>query len=110
MRKTKIASLLMLALVGGCTHSTPQLSEGASRRLNAPMPTSEAQRVWECAGVSGTVKGLVVLLQMQGRPPNYGGEMWALLERARRLRCTQAEMDAPDMGNFSYPPVSPRPK
>ena len=99
----------MLALVG-CASTPPQLSERAQASLDAPMPTSESQRVWECAGTSNVIKGQKFILKLQGRSVDSGGEIWSTLERAKRLGCTQAEMDAPDMGNWSSPPVSPRPR
>lgn len=106
----RLSPLLLALALAGCANSSPQLSEGASARLNAPMPTSEAQRVWECAGSSSAIKGLAFVLKLQGRPIDSAGEIWATRERAKRLACSQAEMDAPDMGNFSSPPVSARPK
>ena len=109
MRKLQLTSLTMLMLAG-CTSAPPQLSESARANLNAPMPTSEKQRVWECAGTTNVARGLVVLHQLQGVPRDSGGEIWAVRERAKRLNCTQAEMDAPDMGRFSSPPVTPRPE
>lgn len=106
MRFTPV--LLALALAG-CAGTPPQFSEGAQATLDAPMPTSESQRVWECAGTSGVIQGLKILLEMQGRPVDSGGDIWSTQERAKRLGCTQAEMDAPDMGRWSSPSVSPRP-
>lgn len=106
MRFTPV--LLTLALAG-CAGKPPQLSEGAQARLDTPMPTSESQRVWECAGTSGVIQGLKILFEMQGRPVDSGGDIWSTQERAKRLGCTQAEMDAPDMGRWSSPSVSPRP-
>lgn len=107
MRFTQV--LLALALAG-CAGKPPQLSEGAHARLDAPMPTSEKQRVWECAGTSNVIEGQKFVLKLQGRPVDSGGEIWSTLERAKHLGCTQAEMDAPDMGRWSSPPVSPRPR
>ncbi len=107
MRVTPI--LLALALIG-CAGKPPQLSEAAQARLDAPMPTSESQRVWECAGTSNVIEGYKFVSKLQGRPVDSGGEIWSVLERAKRLGCTQAEMDAPDMGRWSSPPVSPRPR
>ncbi len=105
MRATPI--LLALALTG-CVSSPPQLSESAKLTLNKPMPTSESERIRQCAGTTGTIRGYEVLLNLQGRPKNWGGELWALAERARRLGCTQTEMDAPDMGYWTSPSVSTR--
>ncbi|KAF2406393.1 hypothetical protein SAMN04490179_4225 [Pseudomonas antarctica] len=107
MRVTPV--LLALALAG-CSAKPPQLSESAQASLNAPMPTSEKQRVWECAGTSNVVEGHTFVLKLQGRPADSDGEIWATLERAKRLGCTQAEMDAPDMGHWSSPFVVPRPR
>lgn len=107
MRYTLI--LLALALTG-CANTPPSLSESAKATLDAPMPISDAQRVWECAGTSNVIKGHEFVLKLQGRPADWGGENWALRERAKRMGCSQAEMDARDMGKFSSPPVSPRPK
>lgn len=101
--------LLALALTG-CANTPPSLSEGARATLDAPMPTSDAQRIWECAGTSNVNKGHEFVLELQGKPADFGGEIWALRERARRMGCSQAEMDARDMGKFSSPPISPRPK
>ncbi|KAA0983278.1 hypothetical protein FQ187_12745 [Pseudomonas sp. ANT_J28] len=106
MRFTPI--LLALALAG-CANTPPQLSPFAQASLDAPMPTSESQRVWECAGTTDVVEGQKFVLKLQGRPLDSGGEIWSTLERAKRLGCTQAEMDARDMGRWSSPPVSPRP-
>lgn len=100
-------ALLALALAG-CSAKPPHLSESAQARLDAPLPTSEKQRVWECAGTSNVVEGHKFVLKLQGRPADWGGETWSTLERAKRLGCTQAEMDAPDMGHWSSPFVVPR--
>ncbi|WP_242173377.1 hypothetical protein [Pseudomonas sp. MONT-RG-20F-20-E-7-02] len=50
------------------------------------------------------------MLKLQGKPADWGGEIWSTLERAKRLGCTQAEMDAPDMGHWSSPFVVPHPR
>lgn len=106
----RVILLLSALVLASCAAKPPSLSEGAQATLNAPMPTSEAQRVWECAGTSNVVKGHAFVLKLQGLPADWGGETWATLERAKRLGCTQAEMDVPDKGRWSSPPVSPRPK
>jgi len=102
------AIFLLLALTG-CNSTPTHLSEGAEFTLNEPMPTSEAQRVWDCAGTTNTKAALKFIFKLQGRPAQWGGEIWALEERARRVGCTQAEMDAPDMGRFSDPMNLPEP-
>ncbi|PRA33820.1 hypothetical protein [Pseudomonas poae] len=107
MRFTVVLSALTLS---ACATQPPALSQSAKTHLYAPMPTSEAQRVWECAGISNVIEGQKFVLKLQGRPENWGGEIWATRERGKRLHCSQAEMDAPDMGNFSSPPKSPRPR
>src|SRR5471032_1722137 len=107
MRYTPI--LLAFAL-SGCASTPPRLSESAQASLDAPMPTSESQRVWECAGTSDVIGGQKYVLKLQGRPEDSGEEVWATLERAKRMGCTQAEMDARDMGRWSSSPVSPRPR
>jgi len=106
----RVAPIFLVLALTGCAGTPPKLSEGAEASLNAPMPTSENQRIWECAGTSNTIGGLKFLHKLQGLPENSGSEIWSTLERAKRLGCTQAEMDAPDMGQWSSPPVSPRPR
>lgn len=96
----------MFVLMGS---SPPDLSHAAKHRLDAPMPTNDAQRVRERAGTSKATAGLKVVLEMQGRPADAGGEVWSLEERAKRIGCSQAEMDAPDQGRYSNPPATPRP-
>lgn len=98
---------LMFVLMG--SSSPPDLSQAAKNRLDAPMPTNDAQRVWECAGTTKAIAGLKVVLEMQGRPADAGGEVWSLEERAKRIGCSQTEMDAPDQGRYSNPPATPRP-
>ena len=105
MRLNAVLSMLALS---ACATQPPALSAGAEAHLNAPMPTSESQRVWECAGVSDVIAGQKFLRTLQGKPESWSGEIWSTQERAKRLNCSQAEMDAPDMGNFSSPPKTPR--
>ncbi|AYL16397.1 hypothetical protein D9N00_19135 [Pseudomonas syringae pv. actinidiae] len=98
----RIALIMLAITLAGCaSKAPPKLGEAAQARLDRPMPASEEQRVWECAGTTDTIKGLAVILRMQGHPIDWDGELWSIAERARRLGCTQAEMDAPDQGRWS---------
>lgn len=100
--RQQLALPLVLALAG-CSTTPEHLSDSAQHTLNAPMPTSEAQRIWDCAGTTNAIAAQKILFQLQGRPSDWGGDIWALKERARRAGCSQAEMDVPDMGRFSAP-------
>ncbi|AXO88418.1 hypothetical protein DZC75_10565 [Pseudomonas parafulva] len=102
-------AILLLLVLTGCSSAPTHLSDSAKLTLNAPMPTSEAQRLWDCAGTTNAIAAQKIIFRLQGRPYDWGGDVWALSERAKRVGCTQAEMDARDMGRFSDPVNWPEP-
>ncbi|OPE61604.1 hypothetical protein BTW15_02620 [Pseudomonas syringae pv. tomato] len=98
----RIALIILAVALAGCASKTPpKLDDAAQAILDRPMPTSEQQRLWECAGTTQTLLSLPKLFKMQGHPLDWGGYIWAISERARRLGCSKAEMDAPDQGRWS---------
>lgn len=95
--KTLYIAPLMLALAG-CASKPPQLSEGAQLIMDKPLPTTEPERIRQCAGTMQMLESFDILQRMQGQPKEAGGYKWAIRERARLSKCTQAEMATPDMG------------
>lgn len=91
----RVALIFFALALAGCAGTSPQLSVGAKARLNAPLPTSESQRIAECNGTTNNIGGLKYLNKLQGSSGDPGGDIWATLERAKRMGCTQAEMDTP---------------
>jgi|SRR5476651_1410601 len=91
----RAAPIIFALAITGCAGTSPQLSVGAKARLDAPLPTSESQRIAECNGTTNNIGGLKYLNKLQGSSGDPGGDIWATLERAKRMGCTQAEMDAP---------------
>ncbi|WP_448723591.1 hypothetical protein [Pseudomonas farris] len=95
----RITPVLLAIVLTGCA-SPPQLSYGAKTIIDRPMPTSETERIRECAGTTSMVRSMEMLYDMQAKPRNSGGSIWAINARAKRLNCTQAEMDAPNLGRW----------
>ncbi|MEX5496908.1 hypothetical protein ABFV51_27275 [Pseudomonas asgharzadehiana] len=91
----RVTPIILTLAIAGCASTPPQLSVGAKAGLNAPMPTSENQRIAECNGTTNVIGGLKYLHKLQGLSGDPDGSIWATLERAKRMGCTQAEMDTP---------------
>lgn len=96
MRTLYIAPLLLA--LGGCTRKPPQLSEGAQMIMDRPMPTTESERISQCAGTVDMLQSFDVLLPIQGRSKETEGYKWVTMERARLSKCIRAEMTARDVG------------
>lgn len=91
----RVIPVIFAVALSGCVGTSPQLSAGAKARLNAPLPASENQRIAECAGTTNDIGGLQYLNKLQGSSGDSGGDIWATLERAKKMGCTQSEMDMP---------------
>lgn len=66
--------------------------------MDRPMPTTEPERIRQCAGTMDILESFDILLPIQGQSKEAGGYKWAIRERAKLSKCTQAEMTAPDRG------------